>query len=94
MEKIQEQRGADQLIAELDNVYKKIASDLKKVGDIDPDFTILTNETVMESVIKLTNIVDKIKKIGTSGQQEDDAEQKPTQKVRNLQDWTLSKKKA
>jgi len=94
MEKIQEQRGADQLIAELDNVYKKIASDLKKVGDIDPDFTILTNETVMESVIKLTNIVDKIKKIGTSGQQEDDAEQKPAQKVRNLQDWTLSKKKA
>lgn len=94
MEKIQEQRGADQLIAELDNVYKKIASDLKKVGDIDPDFTILTNETVMESVIKLTNIVDKIKKIGTSGQPEDDAEQKPTQKVRNLQDWTLSKKKA
>lgn len=81
-------------MAELDNVLRKVACDLKMVGTPGAEFLIITNEVVMDAVTKLINLGDKIKKVGSSGVQGEEDDDKPVQKLRTLQDFALNRKKA
>ncbi len=88
--------GAEQMLAELDKVLLKIKKDLQKVGTSDAEFKIITNEVVMDAVMKLINLVDKIKKISNPTPEPDSENpaENGNKKIANLQDWTLQKNKA
>lgn len=87
-----EQTASANLIEELNKIFEIYTNELKAWREGKGKGTYLLDEDMFDVVIKLLDKSDKIKKLNVV-ESDDASEEKPQQKVRTLQDWTLSKKK-
>jgi len=86
-----EQTASANLIEELNKIFEIYTNELREWRLGNGKGKHLLDEDMFDVVIKLLDKSDKIKKLNVA--EESETEKQP-QKVRNLQDWTLGKKKA